>query len=388
MPGAISVERSAFLVVHCVRVILLTTGVAEVSKSIESIQKNNEYQRYPFARLIAIGAVGVSSMMLSAEAAAQSPAESAVQIYGEQIVVGGTNDPHAKSMPNLGGSLHLSESPDSTVSYAAQAGPLVGVQTYNVSVEQATGSVTERLHSDGERKTVTGFSQGGDAVGRAAANAYAAGTLDTERTKLILVGDPMNPGVPGGPRGIAYSLPSIPGFESMHVRGDTGATEIIEPCLQYDPICRFNPADPVNMVLGYIAHTGQGPYTNYNTVDTSKAVVETHGTVTSVTYLTPSPVEELMAANAPKPTTVSEVVSLETPAPAVELEVIPVAAAMEWVDTSASDATDTITSYASDIQVAIPAATPQIEQLAVQAHTAIAVAQQQATDFLSQFAPK
>ncbi|RYF27331.1 MAG: hypothetical protein EOO17_06250 [Chloroflexi bacterium] len=248
--------------------------------------------------IVAFGAVGAAVMN---PAAAQ--ADSLEQLYapnGTTVVAGGTNDRYAQSMPLLGGDMASAYANSQTIIYDAQAGPMVGTVPYDVSVGGVERDVSTVLSSGGEH-TAIGFSQGSDGVVRGAVDARRQGLLDEDKTKLILIGNPSNPGAPGSNvRGIAYSLPSLPGFESVKPHADLGATQQTEICLQYDPTCRFDGNDPVNMALGYIAHTGQGPFTNYNTVDPASAIVQHDGAVTHVTYMTPTPVQELQTSMTPE----------------------------------------------------------------------------------------
>lgn len=315
--------------------------------------------------IVAFGAIGSGVMNPSA-----ASAEDLGRLYApteNTIVVGGTNDTYAQAMPTLGGDISDSYTGSQTMVYDAQAGPIVGTVPYNESVGGAERDVSEELSAGGEH-TAIGFSQGSDAVVRGAIDARNNGTLDEDKTKLILIGNPSNPGIPGSSvRGIAYSLPPLPGFESVEPHGDLGATQQTEICLQYDPTCRFDSNDPINMALGYIAHTGQGPFTNYNTVDPDSAVIEQHGAVTHVTYMTPTPVEELQASMMPK-APVAPIVA--APAP----NVTPVVA-VERYDPVPPPAAIEPTAVRQVAVVAVQAApqfAPQIEQMADQAQTLVA----------------
>lgn len=254
---------------------------------------------------------------------------------------------------------------DSTaIVYDAQAAPMIGTVTYDVSVSGAERGVSDTLASGGEQ-TVIGFSQGSDGAVRGALDARRQGLLDEDNTKLLLIGNPSNPGAPGsGVRGIAYSLPLLPGFESVKPHEDLGATEQVEICLQYDPTCRYSANDPVNMALGYIAHTGQGPFTNYNTVDPESAVVQHDGAVTHVTYMTPAPVDELRASLEPQPPVVNASLPYQEPAP-VTYEQTPFIA-----PTVVHDAAVAAVEFA-------PQFTPQITQITHQAESFVTAANAQ-----------
>ena len=186
-----------------------------------------------------------------------------------------------------------------------------------------------------------------------------------------------------------------------------------------------NLAQAANMLAGYYnAKQGHGSYDylDPDTVDPSRKTVVVNGNVHTVTlkndtsasvqYLRehgifPSVADE-SAINAMVGFT-DEVVPV-TPPPSEVPAVTPVfaniepsqvvtpvapqyqppevAAASSWVDTSASSADVAIESYAVDIERVVPAAAPQIAQVAIQAHEAVANAQQQANQFLAQFVPR
>ena len=141
--------------------------------------------------IVAFGAIGSGVMNPSA-----ASAEDLGRLYApteNTIVVGGTNDTYAQAMPTLGGDISDSYTGSQTMVYDAQAGPIVGTVPYNESVGGAERDVSEDLSAGGEH-TAIGFSQGSDAVVRGAIDARNNGTLDEDKTKLILIGNPSNPG--------------------------------------------------------------------------------------------------------------------------------------------------------------------------------------------------
>ena len=356
----------------------------------------------------AIAAIALAGVMQ-----AGSPASAEVTIYS-----GGTWDKHS------GGSAGQTEAPDVRIEKPAEP-PIIGAMPMLQSVDAGSTSVTEALDRapDDESMTVTGYSAGAVEV----RHALQTSDSTTDRvTKVTLPGDPC------ARNGIlrlteAQMLTGTSCGPDMQLAPGTIVTEF---GYEQDPIFNMphmpaNLAQAANMLAGYYnAKQGHGSYDylDPDTIDPSRKTVVVNGNVHTVTlkndtsasvqYLRehgifPSVADE-SAINAMVGFT-DEVVPV-TPPPSEVPAVTPVfaniepsqvvtpvapqyqppevAAASSWVDTSASSADVAIESYAVDIERVVPAAAPQIAQVAIQAHEAVANAQQQANQFLAQFVPR
>ena len=359
--------------------------------------------------LSAIAAIALAGVMQ-----AGSPASAEVTIYS-----GGTWDKHSA------GSAGQTEVPDVRIEKPAEP-PIIGAMPMLQSVNAGSTSVTEALDRapDDESMTVTGYSAGAVEVRHA---------LQTSNSTTDRVTEVRLPGDPCARNGIlrlaeAQMLTGTSCGPDMQLASDTIVTEF---GYQQDPI--FNMphmpatlAQAANMLAGYYnAKQGHGSYDylDPDTIDPSRKTVVVNGNVHTVTlkndtsasvqYLRehgmfPSVADE-SAINSMVGFT-DEVVPVTPPPSEAPVAVTPVsaniepprvvtpeapqyrppelAAASSWVDTSASSANVTIESYAVDIERAAPVAAPQIAQVANQVHEAVANVQQQANQFLAQFAPR
>lgn len=356
----------------------------------------------------AIAAIALAGVMQ-----AGSPAFAEVTIYS-----GGTWDKHSA------GSAGQTEAPDVRIEKPAEP-PIIGAMPMLQSVDAGSTSVTEALDRapDDESMTVTGYSAGAVEV----RHALQTSDSTTDRvTKVTLPGDPC------ARNGIlrlteAQMLTGTSCGPDMQLAPGTIVTEF---GYEQDPIFNMphmpaNLAQAANMLAGYYnAKQGHGSYDylDPDTVDPSRKTVVVNGNVHTVTlkndtsasvqYLRehgifPSVADE-SAINSmvgftdkvvpvtPPPSEVPAVtpVSANIEPSQVVTPVAPqyqppeVAAASSWVDTSASSADVAIESYAVDIERVVPAVAPQIAQVAIQAHAAVATAHQQANQFLAQFAPR
>lgn len=355
----------------------------------------------------------VAAIALAGVMQAGSPASAEVTIYS-----GGTWD------KNSAGSAGQTEVPDVRIEKPAEP-PIIGAMPMLQSVDAGSTSVTEALDRapDDESMTVTGYSAGAVEV----RHALQTSDSTTDRvTKVTLPGDPC------ARNGIlrlteAQMLTGTSCGPDMQLAPGTIVTEF---GYEQDPIFNMphmpaNLAQAANMLAGYYnAKQGHGSYDylDPDTIDPSRKTVVVNGNVHTVTlkndtsasvqYLrehgifpsvadesainsmvgftdevvpvTPPPSE--MPALTPVSANIepSQVVTPETPL----YQPPEVAAASSWVDTSASSADGVIESYVADVKRVAPAAAPQIVQVAIQAHEAVANVQQQANQFLGQFAPR
>ncbi len=175
------------------------------------------------------------------------------------------------------------------VNYPESFGPIIAgksgtlpflAPTYDQSKNAAIAAnldIMQAFHDSGEHPLIvyTGFSQGADALGDAAEQAYADGLLD-DKTMIILVSDPRGPWgikswVAGTP--LLPELAGVIGVESNGARNpaDTGNTEVTSVIIVGDPVGNFQWVwyRPVSSLIvdaaGFLTiHSGNGPETYAN----------------------------------------------------------------------------------------------------------------------------